>query len=359
MVPPPNGYLIQVSLIVTIVSPAAAVLVREDDIALGPVGAPIADAELEIPDLMDLVPYALAVRGDADALGMRARAQQRGALPFNPMVVISSGCSGSSHAGNLLRRLLKARGINLYNVFRLGGDWELTVPRKNPEYNDRVGIPEAIRLIGERSASENKTLVFKASPKDMTPELATTIHELGGQAILYWRNNPLDKLVCHVRDCFGRDRKGTFSVDDHGERSNLCFKRRHSDQVIKAQLNVSDLASRLRSAQDFVPRMLEQMALTDLPLTEQHVFDFDTLYDFEEAFSLSGDAGLQRSASAWRRILSIFGVEMDTEEIADVLRPDAGKWHRELHNVTVFNIEEVARCLQEEANVDLLQYLRI
>merc|ERR1719401_3372933 len=97
--------------------------------------------------------------------------------------------------------------------------------------------------MNRETRSKNRTLVFKSIlHRDLEATVSQGLLDLGTLAVYTVRRNPLDQLVCMIRDCFLNTNKDStrwgYPVDDHGEPTQLCFQRRASNSKDKANLKV-------------------------------------------------------------------------------------------------------------------------
>ena len=122
-----------------------------------------------------------------------------------PLVVLVSGCSMSSAAGQLSRRLLKAHGVAIADKTQLGG-WEV-LTSKNP-----CRQPDASQMLANlvaTAASQNMTILIKLNGNGkITDHGAAAFVRRFTRArnpprfVKWTRENRLDHLVCSIKDCF-------------------------------------------------------------------------------------------------------------------------------------------------------------
>ena len=212
-----------------------------------------------------------------------------------------------------------------------------------------------------RAAQQNETtLVIKCEVYLLTKMLSSrgnddhnvleALKGFGTRAILFWRSNVLDRYICTVRDCFrSSDKEYPVTVD--GKRTKLCFKRRRSNTTVKAVLDPSRLTEKLKEMRGYpwkAAKLLKKNGFKVPP-----AFSYETLFGFQSNCSMLGT-----SAVEWQRLLKIFGVDISSSKIEDVLRPAANSRPLTSHFKVIYNLKEVWREFFKKSNAHLLHYLR-
>ena len=144
-----------------------------------------------------------------------------------PLVVLVSGCSMSSAAGQLSRRLLKAHGVAIADKTQLGG-WEVLKVKANlpnpcrhrgywnnrtqQQVTETAPWPDASQMLANlvaTAASQNMTILIKLNGNGkITDHGAAAFVRRFTRArnpprfVKWTRENRLDHLVCSIKDCF-------------------------------------------------------------------------------------------------------------------------------------------------------------
>ena len=127
-----------------------------------------------------------------------------------PLVVLVSGCSMSSTAGNLSKRLLKAHGVAIADKTQLGG-WEV-LTSKNP-----CRQPDASQMLANlvaTAASQNMAILIKLHDGQIAEAFVRRFTRARNppRFVKWTRENRLDHLVCGIRDCFQGGGAGKFPL---------------------------------------------------------------------------------------------------------------------------------------------------
>eukprot|EP00039_Didymoeca_costata_P002405 m.59956 g.59956 ORF g.59956 m.59956 type:complete len:369 (+) comp11284_c0_seq1:208-1314(+) len=170
------------------------------------------------------------------------------------------------------------------------------------------------------------------------------------------RKNPLDHVICQVRDCF--DKHHGYPVNASGSRMNMCFRRRaltnasstdpsEADKKFKVFLNVDTLAHRLTMSEK------TQNWHWKLPIKQK----VKTFYseDFS-AFEYSDEINDYRwnvSRKGIKRALQELAAPADEdviqrEMIRMVTGPDGKRFKRHYHNhsTLIYNAEAIREVLK-------------
>jgi hypothetical protein len=140
-----------------------------------------------------------------------------------PLFVLVSGCSMSSAAGLLSKRLLKAHGVAIADKTQLP-DWEVLKAKKPNScrhrgyWNNRLQQevpktapwPDTSQMLANlvaTAASNNTTLVAKFDAGHLSAEAAAFVKRFTRAGtpprfVTWTRENRLDHLVCKIKDCF-------------------------------------------------------------------------------------------------------------------------------------------------------------
>lgn len=173
--------------------------------------------------------------------------------------------------------------------------------------------------------------------------------------------------MCYVRDCFRADHLGldtSYAVDaETGERSELCFKRRKSEDrnltapTNKAYLYIPTLPEVLhrRTAWNYERANVHHRLLhaggfahfSDVLRTEDlsaHVFD-------------GSEAALSRAVTAWERVFLSLAMPFDRDMVVGLLQRQRDTRILKSHSSTVYNLNEVVAALKDHP--DLTELLRL
>eukprot|EP00928_Gymnodinium_smaydae_P040722 TRINITY_DN2759_c0_g1_i1.p1 TRINITY_DN2759_c0_g1~~TRINITY_DN2759_c0_g1_i1.p1 ORF type:complete len:344 (-),score=63.96 TRINITY_DN2759_c0_g1_i1:212-1243(-) len=255
-----------------------------------------------------------------------------------PLVVVSQGCSGTTELGEQLRDLLEVLGETPYrNV-----SWEAIWPGTNPFYDENVGMAQAVIDMAVAATRAQKRLAFKVSLPTLDPDTATVLAGLKSRMVFFWRSNVLDHLVCEVRDCFFRGR-GEYTVDTSGERLDLCFKRRFAKQPVKALLNTTTLAKRLKEKLNYPQYCLKELGRFGIENSTIRRFSFEGLFRHE-----SDEAALEEATNEWVRLLKSFEVDAPKNKVREALRPSIGAHPLHISGDSIYNVNEVKNALAED-----------
>jgi hypothetical protein len=266
----------------------------------------------------------------------------------NPRVLISRGCSGSSATAVLTRSLLRYHGIPVppaavrrvvkgkpappkgpgwpSELLNRGTNWFL-----ESTYND---MGKAMELAAAEMARTKQTLFFKSMVQslqgtgqnnDEWASLKPVFKKLNMFAVIATRTNVLDEIVCQVRDCF-KPRYGT-PVDKHGQKSNLCFKRRGApgnptsrvrvkstslNEVYKAKLRTDRLVHVIKhelQLVDVARKNLKSAGIFPKTVAEEDLLDFQT----------NSPGSFKRAVAAWSVLLQSLGVTPDEKIVKSFL----------------------------------------
>eukprot|EP00928_Gymnodinium_smaydae_P040728 TRINITY_DN2759_c0_g3_i3.p1 TRINITY_DN2759_c0_g3~~TRINITY_DN2759_c0_g3_i3.p1 ORF type:complete len:377 (-),score=62.19 TRINITY_DN2759_c0_g3_i3:304-1344(-) len=257
-----------------------------------------------------------------------------------PLVVVSQGCSGTTELGEQLRDLLEELGEKPYrNV-----SWEALWPGTNPFYDERVGMAQAVIDMAVAATRVNQRLAFKVSLPTLDLDTATVLAGLNASMAFFWRSNVLDHLVCEVRDCFFRDR-GEHTVDASGHRLDLCFKRRFANQPVKALLNTTTVAKRLKKKLHYPEYCLTELGRFGIENTTIGKFSFEGLFRHE---SDDTAGALEETTSEWLRLLKVFDVDASPSKVREFFRPTVGAHPLRPSADSIYNPKAVRQALAED-----------
>lgn len=295
--------------------------------------------------------------------------------PSRPRVLVVNGCSGSTFVMKVARRLFLAHGLQVY-----GWEYELLNPTKNPFFNrsavqkhgTTAATARALEAVHEDAQLRRSVLLFNGAPGYLSEAVASVLRRREALLVHAWRRNVLDTLVCEVRDCFAHTtptgkRAGTadtlgWPVDARsGARSPACFEQRRSKRAnstgastaatgpTKARLNVSSLISLLPlDSPARVANFLRSRRLAaPVSLSTEELSDFSLAAPSRE----EAQARLRRSATAWERALSAWGVPTKTEQLVRLLAAERDRLQTTPrvvtpHAQTIANVAEVAGTLR-------------
>ena len=172
---------------------------------------------------------------------------------------------------------------------------------------------------------------------------AEALHELSPHSVVLFRDNLLDRFVCHVRDCFGsHPNSESYAVFPNGSVANLCFKRRRTPDVhTMAHIGVNELRRYFQKEARAQSRMVDNAIRI---MGQRHIESVSTesLMGFETERL---PEALQTSIDAWMTVLRSWGICGNRTTIRGVLLPNWGQRPPSPHEHTIFNAEEVRRSL--------------
>eukprot|EP00494_Astrolonche_serrata_P032512 UN32781 len=156
-------------------------------------------------------------------------------IPF--FVYLSSGCSQSTAVGDFLRKILQQHGFDLFDyryefAFGRGKSY-------NP-YWDKENETQQEVLIKMHDLAEDLGMSFILKSlwkKDFFEEILPYPNIT---APFIQRENLLDRYICMARDCLTEDfrRSGSHTVDEDGNKTDLCFERRKSEVRQKIHIDI-------------------------------------------------------------------------------------------------------------------------
>ena len=189
-----------------------------------------------------------------------------------------------------------------------------------------------------------------------------------------WRRNVLDTLVCEVRDCFAHTtptgkRAGAagtlgWPIDARtGARSSACFEQRRSKRAnssaaattaaaamgpTKAHLNISSLdvgLLPLDSPARLASFLRSRRLAATISLSTEDLSDFSLAAQSREEAQMQ----LRRSAAAWERALTAWGVPTNAEQLSRLLAAERDRATPHVitpHTQTISNVAEVEETLR-------------
>ena len=284
--------------------------------------------------------------------------------PGAPLLVFSEGCSGSTSLVRTIGKFLRIEGIHTYNKPQKGTnskgkfDWEVCHKDKNPFYREHEGMATAMKKLARDAEHNETTLLIKCEvlgnnhllDSSRKSDVLKALKGLGTTPILFWRSNVLDHYICTVRDCFHSSNK-EYPVSMNGKETDLCFKRRRSNTTVKAMLDPSRMVRKLKEMRGYVGYATKLLKGNGIEVPPP--FTYETLFGFQSNCSMLGT-----SAVEWQRLLKIFGVDISSSKIEDVLRPAANSRPLTSHFKVIYNLKEVWREFFKKSNAHLLHYLR-
>ena len=313
-----------------------------------------------------LVPLVLGARAPSSLLPIPATDEQATASSVQPpmLIFVMEGCSGSSTTGHMLRNLIKCTsGWEDYDsehgeAFKeLKNPWFQKLKDAHPDWNKthlwRVTLGEWIDDVRARNQTFYVDATRHSAPL-VNPELAELIRDI--PIVPAWRSNLIDRTICMVKDCMANDEIGHPIYK--GERSELCFDRRHAlkekEQLdYKVWLNVDNLQDHLYGLKQGPP--LSSVSGKNLPpgatyekLMQVEYPDSNTTGEFEDG------------VREWMTMLHGLQVpDVTAERVATCLQPLVGTWHRPWsHRDEVENFDEVRDSLCKRGNAELCPMLR-
>jgi hypothetical protein len=288
---------------------------------------------------------------------------------LQPRLFASVGCSDSTVVGDLAGHLLEAHGVSVNNHGVEFKEWfqpRMWVDTTDCDFSSKMECKynwqKKARTIEQQivtHALAGQAFLFEGEPTDkraggllVEPEVVEqfnqekyavlqVLKQYGTKLVHFQRTNLLDQLVCKVRDCFVSS-DPLHSVDKAGQPSNLCFNRRElpRDQQPYAYIDEKQIVAFMENAKQAKEDEVKALAGFDMP--------FDSVAS-EELFSYEFDmdeASLQTSVKAWSTFLKSCAVKPDEVKITEVLTPQRGGFQLEMHNDTIYNIEEIAKHLK-------------
>jgi len=290
-------------------------------------------------------------------------------------ILFYRGCSGSSATFEILSDILAAHGLNRYwgNItFPLKGELtkELTKLDKNPffkkakqsiqsnngmkEPNEDVIIIEALKLLNSKAKEHNKILSFKADYRDGE----YLVDKLEDDALYtgMLRRNKLDRVLCFVKDCFGRHEKLGYEVHaNNGTKVTdpLCFQRRQQPPNLKLKVYLHV---------HFLIEYMKRGIKNDDIVMSQTKGSITNVQYYEDLFAFvhTSDINIfQDSMNVWYDLLKPLLVHIDRKKIKNVLLPfKNSRTPPSPHTESVQNFVEVKNAL-EKATPPLDHFLRL
>ena len=276
-------------------------------------------------------------------------------------------CSGSTAVLGHIRKLFKAH----YRVGVIHGG-ELHKPSKNMYYeqikNSYLGentdiadndiLVESFNMYSKKATLEQKILVFKQDYESVMSTYEKSTLESAYIGIL--RKNKLDRFLCKIKDCFGReDRIGYMVYAENGTKvtNYACFKRRQEQSNIKLKIHVH------------VPKLIsfmQRQLLEDKKLisnVKKIIYPSEIQY-YEDlwAFEYTADDNVfEQSMNAWETLLRNSFIDDDVFDrniIKNNSLPMKNTRSLSLHKDTIDNFDEVSKALKN-AQPPLDHFLRL
>jgi hypothetical protein len=232
------------------------------------------------------------------------------------------------------------------------------------EANDDIGV--ALELAALEMKRKNQTLFFKSMMKslqgtgergDEWASLKPTFQKLNMFAVIASRDNMLDQIVCQVKDCFVASYGSP--VDEHGQETNLCFKRRGAPKnptskeklteagktraktVYKAKLGAHELVRHIENELQVIEttrKNLESAGISSKIVSAEDLLDFQT--PVPRAF--------EKAVAAWSVLLQSLGVTPDENIVASFLQQYQNTYPEPPdHADVIYNFDEVRDKLND------------
>ena len=322
-------------------------------------------------------PAAWGDGGDADNRPLRIDH-----VGMAPRILLMAGCSGSTFVQRTARHILSAHGVMTGGSFEIfdacihwPGNGSPACENQHNFWLETTGqtlvqahanFAGSLEKAVERLRSSNTVFMSKADMSVIASDNPTrqSLVRLNAKVAAVLRDNALDRAVCMVRDCFQTEEKACgISVDETGEKSDLCFDRRKSpNHHIKAKFDPVCLKAKLEG--DGVPgvgfdRHLEaimEVAPTNFckPIRYEDLAEFQATHSEEQYGNVSetlNNRGMERSMLAWSNLLLCWGYTPIASRISEVLQRSAlSRSPESPHGTTIFNIDEVAQVLATSSN---------
>lgn len=266
-------------------------------------------------------------------------------------LLVMSSCSGSTFVTATVKKILSAHG---YDVVEWKFPWvqELGRPQGNP-YFKRVkelappGTSE-LEIIGnatvmyhQQQFDRGKTLLFKWG-EYIFDHFADGV---GRENVLFGgvvRENVLDLLICHIRDCFGTGTPQPLGYPvfaANGSKADLCFGRRNAGEGGRTKAYIHPQASGglveyLHGRARHVKTFKAQFG----PITSESLLAFEYTDD-RRTFAAS--------MAAWCLLAGRFvGSSLDCGIVEDMFRPHISSRSISYHEDVIDNFEEVFETLR-------------
>jgi len=276
-----------------------------------------------------------------------------------PRILGANRCGGSTWVQSTARALLSAHGLVHWNgPFEF---WDLIYPKTQPWKKESSSQGEFERVF-TMAGRNNSALALKIEPDD--PSWAREIlRNKGAQVILTTRENPLDNLICNVKDCFDPSKSGNdwgFPVNaTTGEQSSLCFGARHLPKSVaqpKVLLHTANLSAALAEYDAQLNRTVATWVQDGFASDNLPVVTLEDLSVFQYKDDLDTGSVSEVSIAAWSKVMTAFGIKPDRATITDLLRPMAQTVPPHSTADAVYNIEEVTSELERLNRTDLLNH---
>ena len=115
-----------------------------------------------------------------------------------PMMMYSGGCDGSTWALHTVRDLMDRHGLRVQPF-----NYELLKPEKNRYHKGGMKMSDAMRALYAEARHHNSLFVFKGDTgSNHLRSVQAALHKMDTLAVVLWRANVLDQLVCTIRDSF-------------------------------------------------------------------------------------------------------------------------------------------------------------
>jgi hypothetical protein len=267
-----------------------------------------------------------------------------------PVLMHSAGCQGSTATQALLRRLIAASGWPVQV-----DEFESLKASKNAylKYHPQATLADAALAQLEHADSCNLTMVQKVTVAWPGDSVRSSLMLRNARVAIVTRWNPLDVLVCKVRDCFGPPALGRPVDGATGALTDVCFQRRSTAVRVKANLTVG-------------PKLLMRMAVrpgleTPRPRRRELgcarpgrmsaaplVFTSEELLAFEYATTSATE--MDHCHTAWEQLLRSVGVPVNRSMIESALAHEPTRTRRyRPHSETIWNAADVRASLDKRS----------
>jgi len=302
----------------------------------------------------------------------------------NAIMMFAHGCSGSSAAVDILRRMLIAHHVSLAAT----GNDELmktlkqstteerlqtqfwTAWDQSPEEKERVSsvlkaesLKEKFEVLYKAAQKNHSTILFKneLSEGHSDPDAVEYMQKIGTKVLLFLRMNLLDDLSCRVKDfCDKPENEGVgVNVDAKGKELGCAFRGRGEDEkeAMKAdtssvRLNVDKLIETLDNQaymDGLHSEFLEKMGFANF-----EIFSAEDLFAFEYGETYASD-GFALSTSRWQKLLSHVGVTPDEATVKSVLKAYGTFPAPKTHDQLFWNFHEIVEALRGTEYYDMLR----
>lgn len=289
--------------------------------------------------------------------------------PHPPLIMFAHGCSGTTGAFYILRKLFKRLGFD--DVAHTGGGEllrDIDAANTKDEFHEALwgdldwhtwknlsnasGLKEKIQIVHERTQEDHQSFLSKLQldlAEDNPDAMRYLFRDINAKTFILRRRNVIDSLACKITDFCEKGRTADMghNVDSDGKEVPCEFRGRMGDKDIASReestpsvwADVDTIQDNLRRLQ--LENERQRQYLLQQGLSNVKMFDAEDLFAFEY-----DEEKVSTSAILWQEVLLSLGHLASITEVQDVLIEIGSFPPPKPHDKTFYNFDEVKDALQ-------------